>query len=75
MVGSIPCLEGLFLSILGKRRAYQVQGGSESGQYMGWKLFYMHEIRQPTILPRKFCGLRPDYKQNDKTFLRIDAQI
>ena len=56
-------------------RAYQVQGGSESGEYVGWKLFHIREIRQLTILPGKFPVPRPDYKRNDKGFLRIDAQI
>ena len=56
-------------------RAYQVQGGSESGEYVGWKLFHIREIRHLTILPGKFPGPRPDYKRNDKAFLRIEAQI
>jgi hypothetical protein len=42
---------------------------------VGWKLFHIREIRQITILPGKFLGPRPDYKRNDKGFLRIDAQI
>ena len=56
-------------------RAYQVQGGSESGGEVGWKLFHIRDIRQLTILPQKFLGTRPDYKRNDKAFMRIEAQI
>jgi hypothetical protein len=45
------------------------------GEYVGWKLFHIADIRQLTILPRKFLGARPDYKRNDKAFVRIEAQI
>lgn len=37
-------------------RAYQVQGGSESGEYVGWRLFHIRKIRQLTILPGKFLA-------------------
>ncbi len=56
-------------------RGYQVQGGSESGEQVGWKLFHLSEMKQLVVLPRKFMGPRPDYKRGDKAFLRIEAQI
>jgi predicted DNA-binding transcriptional regulator YafY len=56
-------------------RAYQVRGGSESGEYRGWKLFHTREIRQLTLLPDQFRGPRPGYKRDDKAFSRIQAQL
>ncbi len=56
-------------------RAYQVRGESESGEYVGWKLFHMSEIRQLTLLPDQFSGPRPGYKRDDKAFSSIQAQL
>jgi hypothetical protein len=56
-------------------QACQVQGESESGEYVGWKLFHIQKIGQLTILPNKFLGARPGYKLNDKDFFRIEAKI
>lgn len=56
-------------------RAYQVRGGSESGEYAGWKLFHVQEMRQVSVLPERFAAPRPGYKRGDKVFVRIDAQL
>jgi hypothetical protein len=56
-------------------RAYQVRGGSESGEYVGWKLFHVREMRNVTELNDRFAGPRPGYKRGDKAFNRIEAQF
>jgi len=56
-------------------RAYQVRGGSESGEYVGWKLFHAQEIQQVSVLAEQFAAPRPGYKRGDKAFARIDAQL
>src|SRR3569623_2109559 len=35
---------------------YQVGGGSESGQSVGWKLFHVDDIRSGTALPKYLGG-------------------
>src|SRR3569623_3550187 len=37
-------------------RGYQVGGGSESGQSVGWKLFHVDDIRSGTALPKQLGG-------------------
>lgn len=56
-------------------RAYQVRGGSESGEYVGWKLFHVSEMRGLTVLQEHFAGARPKYKRGDSTFSTIYAQL
>ena len=56
-------------------RAYQVQGGSESGEFVGWKLFHVSEMCQLTILPEQLSGERPKYKRGDKAFSTISAEL
>lgn len=56
-------------------RAYQVGGGSESGEYVGWKLFHADEIRGLTVLSQKFEGPRPGYKRGDHAFASIQSQL
>jgi len=56
-------------------RAYQVQGGSESGEYVGWKLFHVNEMRGLTVLQEHFQGARPKYKRGDSAFSTIHAQL
>lgn len=56
-------------------RAYQVGGGSESGEHVGWKLFHVAEIRSSTVLDEQFPGPRDGYKRGDKWFSRIIAQL
>lgn len=56
-------------------RAYQVGGGSESGQYVGWKLFHTNEMHGVTVQPQTFAGPRPGYKRGDKAFASIKAQL
>ena len=59
----------------GAMRAYQVRGGSESGEYIGWKIFRTSEMRQVTVLPEHFIAPRPKYKRGDSAFSTIHAQL
>jgi len=56
-------------------RAYQVGGGSESGEYIGWKIFKADEMRGVQLLQKQFAGARPGYKRNDTAFSTILAAL
>lgn len=56
-------------------RAYQVAGGSESGEYVGWKLFHVNQMYGITVLPQTFLGPRDRYKRGDSAFADIRAQL
>lgn len=56
-------------------RAYQVAGGSESGQSEGWKLFHVGEMQAIVVSPARFEGPRPDYRRDDRVFSRILSQV
>jgi len=56
-------------------RAYQVRGGSESGEYVGWKIFLIGNIRQLSATQQHFPGPRPQYKRSDSAFNSIYAQL
>ena len=56
-------------------RAYQVGGGSDSGEHVGWKLFHVHEMLGLTVQPQSFANPRPGYKRGDKAFAKITAEL
>ncbi|MCX7249016.1 MAG: hypothetical protein NTX31_15325 [Burkholderiales bacterium] len=56
-------------------RAYQVRGGSESGEYTGWKLFHVNEMNHLSALADHFANARPGYGRHDKAFSTIDAEL
>ncbi len=56
-------------------RAYQVTGGSESGERVGWKIFHERDMHGLAVLPQPFQGARPGYKRGDQLFARIEAQL
>jgi hypothetical protein len=56
-------------------RAYQVRGGSESGEYVSWKSFHVNEMRGLTLLAEHFVGARPKYKRGDSAFSTVHAQL
>lgn len=56
-------------------RAYQVRGGSESGEYVGWKIFHANEIQNLSVLQEHFAHVRSGYKRNDAFFHSIYAQL
>ena len=47
-------------------RVYQIFGGSNSGNYIGWKLMKVHKIHDLTILATKSKAPRSGYQRNDK---------
>ncbi|KQZ34219.1 hypothetical protein [Duganella sp. Root1480D1] len=56
-------------------RAYQVGGGSDSGEFTGWKIFHVTEMRNLASTPTHFSGPRQGYKRGDKAFAVIHAQL
>lgn len=56
-------------------RAYQVSGGSDSGESVGWKIFHVGDMRGLSTLPDSFSGPRPGYKRGDRAFAVIRAQL
>lgn len=55
--------------------AYQIEGGSDSGQPVGWKLFHIDEISGGNMLRKHFWGPRPDYNPADRVFASVIAQL
>ena len=56
-------------------RAYQVRGGSESGEYVGWKIFHQDEMTAVAVLSESFSSARPKYKQRDSFFSTILCEL
>ena len=56
-------------------RAYQVEGGSDSGQTQGWKLFHVADMESIVVTPRRFDSPRTDYRRDDRVFARILSQL
>lgn len=56
-------------------RGYQTAGGSQSGEYVGWKLFLVSEMHGLSVLPRNFDVPRQGYTRGDKAFRIIFAQL
>jgi len=56
-------------------RAYQVGGGSDSGEFTGWKIFHVDEMRGLSALAAQFASPRQGYKRGDKAFVAIHAQL
>jgi predicted DNA-binding transcriptional regulator YafY len=56
-------------------RAFQVAGGSESGEYVGWKMFHVNEIKNLRVLERTFLQPRQGYKRGDTGMKQIQAEI
>lgn len=56
-------------------RAFQVGGGSESGDATGWKLFVVSNIRNLKIQKQTFSSPRQGYRPGDKVMQRIYCQL
>jgi hypothetical protein len=56
-------------------RGYQIRGGSESGEYHGWKIFLRDEMHDVTVLEETFSGTRRGYKRGDKAFATKLCQL
>jgi hypothetical protein len=55
-------------------RCYQVSGGSESDERMGWKLLKVGEVFSLSVTNDEF-GARVEYRRNDKAMEYIFCQI
>ena len=56
-------------------RAYQVRGGSKSGDFRGWKMFHLAEMHFVTKLEESFPHARRGYRRGDKAFATIQCQL
>ena len=56
-------------------RAWQVRGGSDSGEPVGWKLFRLDEAFSAHVTNEKSEAPRPGYKRGDKALTFIRCQV
>ncbi len=56
-------------------RAFQVRGGSNSNQPVGWKPILTDSITNFSILDESAETPRPGYKKGDKFFIKIVKEI
>lgn len=56
-------------------RVYQVRGGSESNERVGWKLFRLDEALSAHVIDEKSEAPRRGYKRGDKAMSRIYCQL
>lgn len=56
-------------------RAYQVRGGSNSGEPTGWKMFAVDQIGGLQIVADHFASSRPGYNPNDKGMTSIHCHL
>ena len=54
---------------------YQVGGGSNSGESIGWKMFHLDGIRKLQLLDEHFHNPNPLYNRQDPLFIQIHAQL
>lgn len=55
--------------------AYQVGGGSASGQSRGWKSFRMSRVVSLAMSDERFHSPRPEFQHDDGAFARIVCQL
>lgn len=55
--------------------AFQVGGGGDSSEFVGWKMFHVAEIEALEELEEGFAGARRGFKRGDKAFIRIDSEL
>lgn len=55
--------------------AYQVGGGSESREYVGWKTFRVDDMVAITVTADTFAGPRPEYRRGENVMARVIAQL
>jgi hypothetical protein len=55
--------------------AYQLRGGSVSGEHHGWKMFLVHDMVDIQVLPDRSFAPRDDYNPEDPSFTSIYAQV
>ena len=56
-------------------RVYQVRGGSESNERVGWKIFRLDEASSAHILDERSEVPRSDYKRGDKAMSRMFCEL
>ncbi len=56
-------------------RAFQISGGSESGEYVGWKMFHVNKMFNLSELPHSFIGPRSGFQKGDVAFRVIMAEL
>jgi hypothetical protein len=54
---------------------YQVSGGSQSKEHVGWKTFHEAEMRDVCALSKRFRAPRPEYRRGDGAFASIIAEL
>ena len=55
--------------------AYQVSGGSTSGEARGWKSFRMDRVTAIELADERFHAPRPEFQRNDGAFAHIVRQV
>jgi len=55
--------------------AFQLRGGSASGERVGWKMFLIDGMEDVRMLPDAFPGPRADYNPEDPSFSAVYAQL
>lgn len=56
-------------------RAWQVRGGSTSGERMGWKLMRLDEAAGAVLAAEPSEAPRPGYKRGDAAMARIICEV
>lgn len=59
----------------GLMRGYQVGGGSDSGEPVGWKLFRTDEMLGVELATQASKAPRPGYRRGDRAMSRIHAEV
>lgn len=55
--------------------AYQVSGGSLSGEHSGWKLFDLTKVGDLRVLSARFRKPRAAYNPGDRTFRAVYSRL
>lgn len=56
-------------------RAWQIAGGSVSGNPVGWKMIHLANATEAHITKQKSQAPRPDYNPDDPAMVRIICQV
>jgi hypothetical protein len=57
-------------------RGYQVAGGSNSGEFEGWKMFSLGKVSQmPKLIYREVGAPREGYQRGDKGMVQIVKEL
>jgi len=70
-----PHVYGVNLKAHAVLSAFQLRGGSASGERVGWKMFLVEEMEDVRMLPDAFPGPREDYNPEDPSFSAVYAQL